>query len=542
MEQLLLQQLLQKNLLQPEHAWLFSYLFACAKEGYFSAYIDEQSISPTFQEIGQEDWLFPEAALKSMASSFPQTPSSSTPTQAICRQENFFYLQRFFVEEKKLVEALNTHIQSWQGPKIDPVLLERQLEREPSPLTPEQKHAIFEGCTQPFFLLTGGPGTGKTYTAARLIQFLFDGLPESQKTSFCIRIAAPTGKAAMQLKKAMETAFASHSLSLDIQATTLHQLLRLSPYSSKKPSSLFADLVIVDESSMIDTSLMSALLQSLKASSQLILLGDPYQLPSVEGGAPFLDFTKQPRLPRVHLRYCKRIESASLLSFASSFGEGHIDEAMQSVKLGHHPALRLYPASLSLQELLLQLSHRFSCALQKEPDPDEALHAFDAFRLLSPLRRGPKGTMAINHFLQQTLASKWAPWNIFPILITANHHEQQLFNGEGGVFVQETATGNGYALFPSKTSDPRPRKLPILLLPPYEIAYCLSVHKAQGSEFDEVCLLLAEKSEIVSQECIYTAITRAKKRLSLFDPHQLISSRLSLLQNRPSSLQERLKN
>ena len=541
MEQLLLQQLLKKNLLQEKYSLLFLYLFACAKEGHLSAYIDTQSISPSFQEIGQKEGFFQEAVLQSIASSFPQTPPSLAPTQAICRSGNFFYLQRFFVEEKKLVEALDIHIQSWQGSKIDPKILENQLKREQVYLTEEQKQAIFQGCTQPFFLLTGGPGTGKTYTAARLIQYLFDGLPESQRTSFSIRIAAPTGKAAIQLKRALETTFSPPHLSMDIQATTLHQLLHLSPYSSKKPSSLFADLVIVDESSMIDTSLMSILLQSLKANSQLILIGDPYQLPSVEGGTPFLDFTKQPMLPKTHLSHCKRVESASLLSFTSSFGKGNIEEAMQSLKLGHHPELRLYPASLSLQELLLQLSNRFCCSLQKEPDSDMALHSFDTFRLLSPLRRGTQGTIAINQFLRQKLQSKWAPWNIFPILITENHYEQQLFNGEGGVFVQETATGNGYALFPSKTSDTRPRKLPILLLPPHEIAYCLSVHKAQGSEFEEICLLLPEKCEMISQECIYTAVTRAKKSLSLFDPHQRISSRLPLLKNRSSSLQERLK-
>ena len=173
MEQLLLQQLLKKNLLQEKYSLLFLYLFACAKEGHLSAYIDTQSISPSFQEIGQKEGFFQEAVLQSIASSFPQTPPSLAPTQAICRSGNFFYLQRFFVEEKKLVEALDIHIQSWQGSKIDPKILENQLKREQVYLTEEQKQAIFQGCTQPFFLLTGGPGTGKTYTAFQIIYRLW---------------------------------------------------------------------------------------------------------------------------------------------------------------------------------------------------------------------------------------------------------------------------------------------------------------------------------------------------------------------------------
>jgi len=374
--------------------------------------------------------------------------------------EGSYYLKRNWNLQQRLV----AQIQRLLHGTIEPVSL-------PSlPLPQEQQQALAHVITHPVTFLTGGPGTGKTYTAGQLIQ----AFPEWK-----VILAAPTGKAAHLLQSKLR--FHPH-----LQAGTLHRLLR---YREYEPLDVYvdADLIVIDEASMIDLPLMTALFSAVRKGTRLLICGDPFQLPSIEAGSIFADLVEDCPF-RCHLNLSHRTNLTSILTLAHQIQAGDVDQ------ITPFPL----PSALTLAR---EISRHFPSL----ETPLKSLKHWQNYRALTPLRHGPYGVESLNRRVDQLLQ---APHQ--PILITANDERLQLFNGETGVLAgNEAWFDDGRCL--NRAS-----------LPAHELAYCLTVHKSQGSEFDHVALILSEGAEQFGREMLYTAATRAKKCLEIYGSKEIL--------------------
>jgi exodeoxyribonuclease V alpha subunit len=425
--------------------------------------------------------LFPESILQEGKELIPKTP--------IVKDGNRYYLQRNWVYETHIL----TQIKRLQKPR------ESELFSSSLPLLPDQQKAIEKALQNSFSIICGGPGTGKTYTASVLVRFL-----AAKKENMRVILAAPTGKAASHLKSVLGEVEAK------VESTTLHRLLKITPGETKLFSKrkIDADLVIVDEASMIDIPLMAQLLEAISNETRLVLLGDPNQLPPVETGSLFAEMGA---LYGSFLHQSMRTENRPLLEFAEGINRGEWIHSQYLLNWSFDT------------ELILKLYQAMSSPISAE-EPDPAL-SLKQFRILGALRQGPFGIDALNQGLLEEMRRRIRPgeWWAIPIMVTVNRPLQELYNGTSGLLIGKSKGGlqlhEGTAFFP----HPVPHKM----IPPYEIAFCLSVHKSQGSEFDRVLALFPEGSENFGREALYTAITRAKKEVQIVASPTVLSAMLS---------------
>lgn len=455
--------------------------------------------------------------------------NSSFSIKPVCRQGDRYYLQRFFFAETSLLNDWKRILQAKPFLNVQAERLEKSLLSLQSSALPEQIQAIKLACEKSLFVLTGGPGTGKTYTAGQMLHIFFQALLPEDRARCRVSLAAPTGKAASNLEKSLRKVLGdTHS----VKGQTLHSLLGIKSHVSETKA-LASDLILVDESSMIDVELMAKLLASVKTGARLILIGDKDQLPPVEAGSVFGDLCEV-HSDLIHLKTCLRAELKVLVDFARLVNDGDSEQALKMLSQQEN-LLRVDPQEKSLQGLLSQLADRFNF----EGQPEEALNHMNRFRILTPLKKGPFGTEALNLKILQEVKKKQrkSPF-VIPIMINVNQPSRELYNGEMGVLVKwgdiaSPLSSQDLALFPGG------RQLPAILLQGFEYAYCLSVHKSQGSEFEEVFLILPEGSETFGRKVIYTAVTRAKKKLMLYGSEEVFRKTLFVDSKRFSGIGER---
>lgn len=444
-----------------------------------------------------------------LVSDAEQDNNHKTP---ICRFKDHYYFQRFWIKETALLRHIHFLLNTPTSLKVDEKKVSVEIEAllKAKKILFEQSQAILRACQESVTILCGGPGTGKTYTSAQLIKVLWKALSDDQKKDFEIVLAAPTGKAAANLQKSLSQVIPELEGLKPIKAQTLHRLLgiRHSKNNKEAPRRLKADLLLIDESSMIDVDLMVSLLEAIKPGARLILLGDPNQLPSVEAGGVFADLVNSGISHPVVLKQCMRAELKVIVDFAAIIQANRYEEALSFFSQGieHHEINANFKNEI-MQEALPFFEGEWQ-------DPLEMIAFFNRFRILSPLRKGPYGIEAINALFRK----KRMPF--IPIILTKNDSEMGLFNGETGVLVkkdpnQEAFQAGDFAIFPGDNPK-ETKKIPAILLPPFEEAYCLSVHKSQGSEFNQVLLVLPEGSEIFGKQVLYTAVTRAKQKLAIW--------------------------
>lgn len=423
----------------------------------------------------------------------------------IIQVENRYYLKKNWALETKVVEQLQ-RLKSLSPPSLhDETIFYEALKK--TSLQPEQEEAIRVAFSRSFSLICGGPGTGKTYTASQFVHLL--GL--SCKDRFYVTLAAPTGKAASHLQRSLG-ALPDH---IKVRASTLHRLLY-------RPGRIDADLVIVDEGSMIDVSLWGKLLESIGEATRLIILGDPDQLPPVEAGSLFSDIAPQFGLS---LNRCMRTDDQFLTHLARAVREGNGDEMLKLLPLS---------PTLNLNELYQKIYPWISL---DKPDPMSALNHYKRLGILNALRQGPSGSDAIQkqilNLMSQQVQTQW--WAI-PILVTANESRLELYNGTFGVMLGQgnRALSNlqGTAYFPS----PEGTLIAYPSPPPIEPAFCISVHKSQGSEFEEVVAIFPSSSQRLGREAIYTAVTRAKKKLEWVGEEKTLKEMIAIRSHRVSGL------
>ena len=449
---------------------------------------------------------------------------SGFPTKPLCQFGDLLYLQKNWIFESRVLK----HIERLKGAAS---LKGNNLEW--SDLNVEQREAASQALGKGVSLITGGPGTGKTYTAARIIAAL-------QQGGEChIAVAAPTGKAASALEVALLSIM---PLPVAMTVGTVHTLLGLRPNSEFSERSLPYDLLIVDECSMIDAPLFASLLASVDVQTRLVLMGDPDQLPPVETGSLFADIIALDLFPCTRLVRCMRSERASILQLAKAIRDGkssdainHIDTCGLKLDLG----FATKRIDTIYEKVWNEVRGRYSVHTKEKPSAGQLMHDLTRFRILSCLRSGPLGVDALNQMIVQRfyIEAQEGEYVAIPILLTRRDAELNLFNGQMGILLKQKRNGvleSEEVVFPG-------RVLSASLVQHLEVAFCLSVHKAQGSEYDDVLLLVPSGSENFGREVLYTAVTRAKHQLFIDGDVAIINQAIETSSLKRSGLRQRMR-
>lgn len=394
-------------------------------------------------------------------------------------------------------------------------------------LAPGQRHAVELAAAERIAIITGGPGVGKT-TIVRAIVSVFSSHHQR------LKLAAPTGRAAKRLAEAT-----GH------EASTLHRLLEFEPRSGDfqrgKENPLEADAVIVDEASMIDLALMRALLLALPKSARLIVVGDADQLPSVGPGAVLRDLIESRRVPTVRLsEIFRQAEQSGIVENAHRILHSEMPESgePEQPRSDFFVVSRRLPeeASEVVKELVtVRIPRRFGLDPLKD------------IQVLTPMHRGPVGTIALNELLQQALNPDGPALEVRgqkfrerdKVLQTRNDYDNEVFNGDVGVVSKVDVEGRKLRVrFDSGEIEYEDASLDSLTL-----AYAMSVHKSQGSEYPAVVMpLLTTHFVMLSRSLLYTGVTRARKLCVLVaDPRALrLAVSDARQEERRSRLRERL--
>ena len=526
------------------------------------------------------------------ASRWIARPADETPSDAapLVFEHGLLYLRRYREYERRLASGLRRVAAEPLPPPDAPALapLFRVLFPNAS-ADAAQARAAARALVQALLLVTGGPGTGKTTTIARLLLLLLEQARIGGAPAPRIALAAPTGRAAERMAASLRaTATRLSGLpgrepalcdALPADARTLHRLLGPIPDSPRfrhdAEHPLPYDVVVVDEASMVDLPLMCKLVEAIGPATRLVLLGDPDQLPSVEAGdvlaaivdaagadaspsAPERDllglpaesvtgdlFATRSVAPlaghRVHLqRSYRQAESLQLAPLAQAVREGDADRACallrgQALEGVHFHAETTDPLSPALRETLLSPWR----ALLQATDPAQALDLADRVRVLTALRDGPQGAGPLNARIEDALAGpQRAPYfHGRLLLVTENSARHSLFNGDIGVCLRDDA-GAMVAWFAGRDGV---RGFHPAALPAHGGAFAMTVHKAQGSEYDAVWLVLPRAdARPLTRELVYTAATRARRALHVCAGEDVLRIALARRIERISGLRQRL--
>ncbi|MGE0082320.1 MAG: exodeoxyribonuclease V subunit alpha [Thiohalomonadaceae bacterium] len=447
-----------------------------------------------------------------------------------------------------------------------------------------QRRAAAVALLRRLAVISGGPGTGKTTTVTRLLALLVE---QSWPRVPRIALAAPTGKAAARLTESIKQA--KQTLACDAQvreaipeeAGTVHRLLRAIPgetgFRHHAGNPLHLDVLVVDEASMVDVSLMARLLDALPPEARLILLGDRDQLSSVEAGSVLGDVCNRgeempcspdmaarlaelgERAPAVAAGVPAMADSLAVLTRSYRFGsDSGIGRLARAVNRGDaQAAVEACGAddgavrwrevgSADLAEAIGAAAVAGYRAYLETTDPAEALVRFGRFRFLCALREGPFGVAQVNAAAEAALRragllqahGRHYPGR--PVLVTRNDYALGLFNGDVGLVWPDPQAGGRLRAF-FATPDGQLRRVLLHRLPAHETVFAMTVHKSQGSEFDRCVVLLPDvDAPVMSRELVYTGITRARREVELWGTRALFTRAVQRRIERSSGLRDAL--
>ena len=530
------------------------------------------------------------------------TPAAPGSMPLILDDQDRLYLHRYFNYEQRLARRLMRAATA--APCAVSEVARTQLNALFEANAPRtggaadwQKLAAALALRQRLTVISGGPGTGKTTTVVNLLACLI-----AQDPGCRIALAAPTGKAAARMLEALR-ARAEH-LPADIRerlptaSFTIHRLLGVSPaggFIHHAGKALAIDALVVDEASMLDLSLATQLLEAVSDTARIILLGDKDQLSAVESGAVFSELSADPGLsdacrhdladwcglsaPQITPPPASQpsaLQDTALwfnqnFRFAANSGIGRLaadinrsraDEAIAWLREGQDTSVRwlddggTLPGEGTLQHLSAGYAPYFE-AVRRDPTDHAAItSAFDAFRVLCAVRDGPRGVLAINDLMTRRSrehlglapvgardgATAWYPGR--PVMVLRNDPLLKLFNGDIGIALPTPGSSGGptnelLVWFPEAGGGFR--AVAPARLPTHQTAYAMTVHKAQGSEFNDVLVLLpGQRSRVVTRELLYTAVTRARQRVAIASSSEVLKAAITTSTVRHGGLLSRL--
>ena len=499
--------------------------------------------------------------------------------------EQFLYLYRYWQLEQRLAIQVGRLKQQ----KIESVNIAENsdlLEEE------QQKKALAMVAEQAFSIITGGPGTGKTYTLARIIAVLNQAIPNIR-----IAMAAPTGKAAQRMGEALQHSLTDEKLKAFnlnpklFNPMTLHRLLglgnqKMPRFNARQP--LPYDVIVIDEASMLDLSLATLLFEAVPNHCRLILLGDANQLASVDVGSVLADLQHVEALQvnRVNLVKSRRFSDDALIGKMAKFiqeqkGQKKIsvnDDALlaqfennivqaseiQKIDLNDIQKDRVQLEYLPDQATGLDVTNYYqklslgfhgyfqsiAAYLKAKDDANDLVNtitkAFDEYRILTAVRHGVLGLRSLNYEMEKALftympmLSRQGDWYVGrPVMMSYNDYQLGLSNGDIGICFKHREQSDQFEVyFPSLDKWVAVTRLPKEI----ETAFVLTIHKSQGSEFTHTAVVLDQASQkLLSQDLIYTAITRAKKAVSLLVDKKSFVHSLSVETSRLSGLVNKIK-
>ncbi len=491
------------------------------------------------------DWRWPEPgawrdALEATAlvGPHPGEGESVSPRRPLVLDvEGRLYLTRYFEHEQRLAGELIARTGEVEG--VDADVLARGLDRIFGAARGDerdaQRHAAETAVRQRLCVITGGPGTGKTSTVAAVLALAVEQALAAGAPAPRILLIAPTGKAAAALTEGLERALGGLDCddavreAIPAEASTVHRALGVlggvgARFRHGADTPWPADLVVLDEASMVDLSLMRRLVDAVPETARLVMMGDADQLASVEAGAVLgdvcgagledvADGAIESGIVRLLVSY----------RFAADSGVGglaraiHAGDAAAAIDVLEDPARPdvswIDDAGDVWPDAVERALADGYASFRAARDLDAALGVLGEFRVLCPHRAGPRGVEAFNRVLGAQVERDASGFVAEPILIERNDYAAELFNGDMGVraTASERLAGQG-ARFVGR--EGRPRSLSELRLPPHAPCWAMSVHKSQGSEFDAVLVALPERSSpLLTREMLYTAVTRARQRV-----------------------------
>ena len=529
--------------------------------------------------------------------------------------DDHLYLNRYWQYQQNLAEKIHARIaikntldekqQAWVNLRLaDYFKPDAGSTNSDSGEVNWQKRAAELALQNRFLIVSGGPGTGKTTTITRLLALLIEQhqllesnvaletsannaspdiievnvLNNKTKSSLNILLAAPTGKAAIRMLDSIREVSQSLQTELDLdesilaqmptQASTLHKLLGYKPNSAQfkhnRDNPLHADVVLVDEASMIDIALMSKLIDAVPEHAKLILIGDKDQLASVETGSVFADIcaglnnSDSLVTSLVTLRKNWRFDTDSDIGqCAIAANQGDSKTLLNVLNDPTRSATELIlPANMRDTELIKPWHNYFAVLNNPESSLPEIFAAFNQYRVLCALRRGLNGSQTMTNRIEtaldkQSLISRRRGSNHQqsigysqhyhgrPIMITQNSYSRGLFNGDTGITL--IRDGEIKVYFP--TADGEYQSFSPIRLPAHETTWAMTIHKSQGSEFDQVVLILPqEEMPLLTRQLVYTGITRAKERVSIVASEDVLTAGIKAEVVRATRIEQHLKS
>jgi exodeoxyribonuclease V alpha subunit len=531
-----------------QHLWLAA--LTSHQWGRGHACLDLQALTTRAAELlgwRAQDLAHLPTGLADAVASIPWTQGENSPLVYNAHTQ-LLYLRRAWHAETLIRNNLRQRVAQTQSVPHD---LQARLNDLFPNATPhdKQRQACEVAARHAITLITGGPGTGKTTTVVRLLALLVG----TQDTPLRIHLAAPTGKAAARLTESITKALgqlpADVQARISTQAQTLHRLLQ-TPSHTSRITPLATDVVLVDEASMVDLEMMARLLQAVPLNARLILLGDKDQLASVEAGAVMSQLCTGPLLrdQTVTLTHSHRFDAQSGIGqWAEAINQDNNSDALQklwqqtpdwlaTISATDAPHVtRMTLTSSHAHAWATGLRHAWHDYLQQLQSVREAhacdelqasalLQAFAQFSVLCAVREGPWGVTQLNRHIAAALqlkppgsANDWYAGR--PVMVTRNDYALDLMNGDVGICLPHTDGTLRVAFASHHNNAAGVRWVATSRLDHVETVFAMTVHKSQGSEFAHVLLVLpALASPVLTRELVYTGITRARQRLTIWAP------------------------
>lgn len=470
---------------------------------------------------------------------------------AVRVEHDLVYLHRYWDDEGAVVTDLRDRLIRPQPP-IDETRLAAALDRLFPASYVEQRLAAEQSVRRWTSVITGGPGTGKTTTLARLLAVFAD----QSDTPLRIALSAPTGKAAARMSQALARAVGEKSFPAtdrggieELTASTLHRLLGFRPdnhsrFRHHRGNRLPHDVVVVDEASMVSLSHMARLIEAIRPDARLVLLGDADQLASVEAGAVLHDVVEgfQGRTPSpVSTLETSHRFGVEIGELAEAVRSGDADRAWELLSTGGERLELVDPADTSrVRDLVTPAAVRLRQAALAR-DHRAVIAALNAHRLLCAHRDGPYGITTWNDQVEQWLkdaeGTDWLPARYAgqPLIQTSNDYGLRLWNGDTGAVL---GGEDRHALFDDGADG---RLVSLSRVADIEVAHALTVHRSQGSEYSQVVVVLPEPdSRLLTRELLYTAVTRAVDVVRVVGTEESVRAAVGRPARRASGLARRL--